>query len=59
MTPKLKVILILVTAAARILEVGHWPNGHEQLSVFGEEEVNVFDHFKQLLDFNQEKALSE
>ena len=35
-------------AAERILEVAHWPHDCEQLSVFGEEEVNVLsDHFYQ------------
>ena len=52
-----------VLAAAKILEVGHWPDNREQLAIFGEEEINVLsDHFKQLLeknDFNQEEALSE
>ena len=52
-----------VLSAAHILEVRHWPNDHEQLAVFGEEEINVLsEHFKQLLeknDFDQEEALSE
>ena len=45
-----------VLTAAKILEVGHWPNDHEQLSVFGEEEINALsDHFKQLLERNDFK----
>lgn len=52
-----------ILSAAHILEVRHWPNDHEQLAVFGEEEINVLsEHFKQLLeknDFDQEDVLSE
>ena len=52
-----------VLTVAKILEVEHWSNDHEKLSVFGEEEINALsDHFKQLLernDLNQEAALSE
>ena len=40
-------------SAAHILEVRHWPNDHEQLAVFGEEEIDVLcEHFKQLLEKN-------
>jgi len=52
-----------VLSAAHILEVRHWPKDHEQLAVFGEEEINVLcEHFKQLLeknDFDQAETLSE
>ena len=42
-----------VLTVAKILEVEHWPNDHEKLSVSGEEEINALsDHFKQLLERN-------
>ncbi len=39
-----------VLSTARILEIRHWSNDHEQLAVFGEEEIKP--HFKQLLEKN-------